>query len=61
MKLNETLNQLACKQFCLSGLLESWIKNTTYSTYSTEDNRGCWLIKVLVHCLSVASDLETKV
>ena len=36
----------AGKEFRLPGSLKSWIKK--HNTYSTEDNRGSWLINVLV-------------
>ena len=44
--LYETLNQTI---LFIQGLLKSWIKRQiSHCTYITEDNRGSWLMKVLV-------------
>ena len=45
--------KLLTKQFCFSGSLESWIKTQNIHVHEHLpywDNRGSWLIKVLVQC-----------
>ena len=47
IKLNYTLNQLTNSPVYLVQL-RAGLKSKTFITYSTEDNKGSWLVKVLV-------------
>ena len=47
IKLNYTLNQLTNSPVYLVQL-RAGLESKTFTTYSTEDNKGSWLVKVLV-------------